>query len=158
MMNGSRDRRRCHAGRAPQTGPDPAYTADCAPLGKGDREAANCARCASESRKTSFRASGGDGGRAALSNYQGLVLRKLQRAKRILAARVQHGRGIVHLSFTILRDGSVTSAKVARSSGHAALDEAALALVRKAAPMPGVPGEITGVPLTFTVPVRFESN
>ncbi|MBA5776167.1 TonB family protein [Stappia sp. F7233] len=104
-------------------------------------------------------ATGSDGGQAAFSNYQGQVLRKLQRAKRKLPSpRSRRDGGTVHLRFTILRDGSVMTAKVARSSGHAALDEAALALIRRAAPMPGVPGEITRVPLTFTVPVHFESN
>ena len=47
------------------------------------------------------------------------------------------------VTFAIGEDGSVKWVRLARSSGTAILDEAALAAVRRAAPLPYYPAPIT---------------
>ena len=51
--------------------------------------------------------------------------------------------------------GSVTSARVARSSGSAELDKAALDMVRRASPVPAPPPEIARSRMNISVPVQF---
>lgn len=75
-----------------------------------------------------------------------------------IARRKPRGRGIsgnVSVRFVVSSSGAVVSAGVARSSGNAKLDGAALAMVRGAripAPPPGLPGSRH----PFTVPVSFQ--
>jgi len=96
-------------------------------------------------------------GRAALTNYQGQVLRKLQRAKRYprAAERARIG-GTVTLRFTVSRSGQVSSSSIVGSSGHAVLDQEVLAMIARAAPMPAFPDAMKRGSMTFTVPVRFD--
>ncbi|MBD1548609.1 energy transducer TonB [Roseibium aggregatum] len=97
-----------------------------------------------------------DGGTKARSNYNGKVLVKLRRAKRYpTQARREHLQGTVTVRFTVARSGAVSGIRLARSSGHTLLDQAALEMVHRAAPMPKVPDDIRGSTLSFTVPVRF---
>lgn len=75
-------------------------------------------------------------GNAARSNYQGLVQRKLERAKK----RVRDpGRGKATVRFTISANGSISGLSLANSSGKPALDKAALEVIRKASPFPDIP-------------------
>ncbi|WP_346896681.1 energy transducer TonB [uncultured Roseibium sp.] len=97
-----------------------------------------------------------DGGTKARSNYNGKVLVKLRRAKRYPSqARRNNLRGTVTVRFTVARSGAVSGVRLARSSGHTILDQAALEMVHRASPMPKVPDDIRGSKLSFTVPVRF---
>ncbi|WP_417674855.1 TonB family protein [Roseibium sp.] len=97
-----------------------------------------------------------DGGTKARSNYNGKVLVKLRRAKRYPSqARRNSLQGTATVSFTVARSGAVSGVRLARSSGHTLLDQAALEMVHRAAPMPKVPDDIRGSKLSFTVPVRF---
>jgi TonB family protein len=48
-------------------------------------------------------------------------------------ARVQ---GVVNLAFTIDRQGKVVSGKIVKSSGSTALDDEALDMIKRAAPLP----------------------
>lgn len=74
-------------------------------------------------------------GNAAASNYPGLVMGKLSRAgKPDISAR---GSAIV--AFSIADGGGLASVSLARSSGSASLDNAAIRLVRNAAPFPPPP-------------------
>ncbi len=63
-------------------------------------------------------------------------------------ARRQRQEGIVEMRFRISMDGSVEAVEVARSSGHAILDESAAQTVRRAAPYPVVTGWIR-IPLSY---------
>jgi len=63
-------------------------------------------------------------------------------------------RGTVLLAFTLSRDGSVTGAAIARSSGEDVLDRAVLAGLAAAAPFPPPPAAIGDAALSFTVPVQ----
>src|SRR5262245_59745794 len=59
-----------------------------------------------------------------------------------LSARLQREHGTAVIVFTINRQGRVTSARIARSSGSAALDEETLALVHRVS-FPPPPAEVT---------------
>jgi protein TonB len=77
----------------------------------------------------------------------------LERRKRYpAAARKRREEGTVLVRFAIDGGGNVLSAGLVRSSGHAELDKAVLALVRRASPVPPPP---TGAPRQITAPVRF---
>lgn len=86
------------------------------------------------------RQSGTDGqqqaaGTTAASNYPGLVMRKLSRAGRPRTA----ARGTAIVAFSIAASGAVEAVSLSRSSGSAALDSAAVGLVRGAGPFPKPP-------------------
>ena len=63
--------------------------------------------------------------------------------------------GTARMAFTISRSGQVLASRLAGSSGVAALDAQATAMVRKASPFPAFPPEITQGSMSFTVPVAF---
>ncbi len=87
------------------------------------------------------------------SRWKARVVAHLERRKRYpAAARARGEEGTVLVAFRIDSGGRVLSASLARSSGHSALDEAALAMVTRASPVPAPP-EGTGT--TLTAPVRF---
>ena len=69
-------------------------------------------------------------------------------------ARRRGEEGRVTLRFTVERSGRVTEASVAASSGSAALDAAALTLLRRAA-LPPFPSGMTQARITITSPVRY---
>jgi protein TonB len=80
----------------------------------------------------------------------------LQRAKHYPdVARAREEQGTATVRFTIDRSGHVLSASLVRGSGSQSLDEEAVALVRRADPLPPVPAELAGSTLTLTVPVVF---
>ena len=47
---------------------------------------------------------------------------------------------------------------VVRSSGYAALDDEAMALLERAQPLPPFPPEMTGTIRNFTIPIRFRCD
>jgi len=96
----------------------------------------------------------GDQGNAARSNYRGQVMRRLQRAKRYPAS-ARGVSGTVVVRFTVSRSGGVGGIAVVRSSGHSVLDRAAIAMVRRASPMPRFPDGMGRSSIRFAVPVRY---
>jgi len=74
-------------------------------------------------------------GNAAASNYPGQVMRRISRAGK---PRVRT-TGTATISFAIASNGGLASVSVARGSGSAALDRAAVSVIRKAAPFPRPP-------------------
>lgn len=66
--------------------------------------------------------------------------------------------GRVVLRFAIDRDGRVVSLSVKSGSGVPELDEAALAMVRRAAPLPPPPPEVTGETVDLELPVIFRDD
>ncbi|SEP21687.1 outer membrane transport energization protein TonB [Salinihabitans flavidus] len=88
-----------------------------------------------------------EAGNAAASNYPGLVRRKLARAGK---PRV-NARGTVVVAFTISSGGGLASVSLAQSSGNGALDQAAVRLVRNAAPFPEPP---SGARRTFSIEIK----
>jgi periplasmic protein TonB len=61
----------------------------------------------------------------------------------------------VHVSFSVGANGGVSAIRIARSSGYAVLDEAALATVQRAAPFPAIPAGAGRSSWTFSVPLAF---
>ncbi|SDW52468.1 energy transducer TonB family protein [Roseicitreum antarcticum] len=74
-------------------------------------------------------------GNAAASNYPGEVLRRIQRVRQARSP----ARGRVMVAFTVASGGDLTVVSVAQSSGNRALDQLALAHIRRAAPFPAPP-------------------
>lgn len=64
-------------------------------------------------------------------------------------------KGVVRLSFTLGRGGQVLSSRVSGSSGVAALDAQAAAMMRQAQPFPPMPPEITYATVPINIPVIF---
>ncbi|WP_335754296.1 cell envelope integrity protein TolA [Sulfitobacter sp.] len=86
-------------------------------------------------------------GNAAASNYPGQVMRRISRVRK---PRV-NSRGTVTIAFSISSGGSLSRVSVARSSGSAALDKAALRVVQKAAPFPKPP---SGAKRQFSIRIK----
>lgn len=90
-------------------------------------------------------------------DYMARLLSHLSRAKRYpLAARKQRQQGIVYVRFTMDRSGHVLSAKVERQCGHPLLNEEAMALLARAAPLPPLPDDMPDrfeliVPIDFSL-------
>lgn len=95
-----------------------------------------------------------DGGSGATSKYPGQVQVRVSRATRYPAS-AKGGSGEAHVTFTVAANGGVSRIKLSRSSGNAALDDAALAAVERAAPFPPIPEDAGRTSWTFTVPVAF---
>jgi protein TonB len=68
--------------------------------------------------------------------------------------RRQEGTGV--LTFVMDRDGRVLEARLARSSGHDALDSAILEMISRAEPLPRIPQGMGAARLELSVPVSFE--
>lgn len=74
------------------------------------------------------------------------------------AARGRHATGLVMVHFIMRRDGSLDTVEVGKSSGAWALDAAATDIVRKAQPLPVIPGRMhlswigLQLPIDFGVP------
>ncbi|MFN4008998.1 MAG: TonB family protein [Pannonibacter sp.] len=98
--------------------------------------------------------SGDAQGEGARTNYKGKVIAKLRRAKQ---AAKGGGQGTATVEFVVRRDGSVSAVKLVRSAGDPALDQAALAMVHRAAPMPAFPDDIREASMSFRVPVEFRN-
>jgi protein TonB len=97
------------------------------------------------------------GGRAAISSYFARVQAHLLRHRVYPAeARAAGITGVAAVVFSLGRDGSVLSASLAKGSGHAVLDQAAVAMVRRAAPFPPIPSSIAVSQLEMGAPIRFD--
>lgn len=92
----------------------------------------------------------------AAPTWQGLVLGQLNRFKRYPgAAQARRQQGVPYIRFVIDRNGKVLTSRLERSSGFAALDAEAVALPRRAQPLPKPPPEVSGQSIELVVPVEF---
>lgn len=94
---------------------------------------------------------------AAKVTWQKALMAHLNRHKRYHTA-LQHRSAEVSVSFTLDRRGHVVDFHVKRSSGHPAIDEAALSMMRRANPVPPPPPAVADEGLTFEVPVLFRAS
>ncbi|KPG00675.1 energy transducer TonB, partial [Rhodopseudomonas sp. AAP120] len=93
---------------------------------------------------------------AALPSYRERLVAHLARYKQYPSASKAAGdQGTALLSFTVGRSGQVLASRLARSSGHPALDAETMAMIHRAQPLPSFPAEMTQASLSFTVPVNF---
>ena len=111
--------------------------------------------------ETSTKAAAPDVGTAkanarSIVSWQNAVVLHLNRHKRFPgSARAQDMQGDVHVRFTMDRSGQLAASQVVRSSGFPLLDEEALALLKRASPLPRPPAAMPGEVLELVVPVRF---
>lgn len=109
----------------------------------------------SRTRAPAAPAAGGVGrGRSeANTNYRGIVAAHLARYKQFPPeARERGSQGSAVVTFALNGGGRVTSVSLARGTGVTALDQEAVAMVRRASPFPAPPD---GRGVSFTVPVSF---
>lgn len=93
---------------------------------------------------------------ASARTWEGMLLAHLERRKRYpTEARAQRREGVAYVRFVMTRDGRVLSVELERSSGHPALDREAVALLRRAQPLPKPPPDVPGDPVSLSVPVEF---
>lgn len=92
----------------------------------------------------------------ALPNWKSQLAAQLERNKRYPPEAQSRGeQGVSQLAFSVDRSGGVHNARITRSSGSSVLDQATLALVARAAPLPPPPPEITGSQIPISVPIRY---
>lgn len=93
-------------------------------------------------------------GNSAVTNYPGKVRQKISRAVARISRRDRAGaERDVTVAFTVTASGGLGSLGIARSSGSASLDQAALAAVRRAAPFPAIPDGAGRSSWQFTIPL-----
>jgi protein TonB len=89
-------------------------------------------------------------------SWQKALVSHLNRFKRYPdGARARGAQGAVLVEFTIDRSGRVVASRVLRPSGSALLDEEAIAVLRRASPLPGPPAEVSGELFPLTLPIQF---
>ena len=80
----------------------------------------------------------------------------LSRHRRYPAAARQSGQqGKVQVRFRIDRKGQVLSAQVIKASHSASLDAEAVAMLKRASPLPEPPDEVGGETVELVIPVEF---
>jgi protein TonB len=85
-----------------------------------------------------------------MSHWGAQIMARIERAR----PRVQ-GSGQVTLALQIARDGRLAGLSVARSSGNAELDRAALSAVQRAGRFPAAPAGLSEASYGFSLPIRF---
>lgn len=74
------------------------------------------------------------------------------------AQHLSGAKGETLVSFRITRGGQVLKARITKSSGVPAFDEAAIQAIRAANPFPAAPSIFTAQEANFTAPLNFRSN
>jgi protein TonB len=95
--------------------------------------------------------------RAPIASWSATVAAKIKGVQHYPAraqARNEHGTATV--KFLLSRNGSVLSRSIVRGSGHAELDQEALAMITRAAPLPPFPPGKTEETIELTLPINFE--
>jgi len=110
---------------------------------------------AAESPKSVTRDPGtGESKQRIRATWQKELIAHIDRHKRYPADRGQSNANIL-IVMVLDRTGKVVSAKISHSSGDRVFDEAAMAMVRRADPVPAPPPLVANEGLTFTLPVNF---
>ena len=89
---------------------------------------------------------------AATASWRGTLIAHLNRFKRFPNGA---NPGTAQVAFSIDRGGRVLSARLVRGSGDSALDEEAVAMIRRASPVPAPPDGLGGGSVSLSVPIRF---
>jgi periplasmic protein TonB len=92
----------------------------------------------------------------AVAAWKMRVYRKLASKRNYPAAAIaRREQGTVHVRFSLDRRGHLVSNRIVRGSGFAALDNAALELVRQAQPFPPPPAELPAAQLNMSIPIDY---
>jgi protein TonB len=95
----------------------------------------------------------------ALPNWKSQVIGILERNKRYPSeAQARQERGTSNLAFSLNRQGRVTSAHIAGSSGSPTLDAETLSLVHRVQPFPPPPPEVAGAQISLLVAIRYNAR
>ncbi|QIB35147.1 energy transducer TonB family protein [Ancylobacter pratisalsi] len=89
----------------------------------------------------------------AAATWRSRLMAHLNRHKRFPAG--ENGSGKARVAFTIDRSGRVIAARLVGSSGVSTFDQEAVAMIRRASPVPPPPPDVGGSRISFTVPVDF---
>ncbi|WP_341708301.1 energy transducer TonB [Halopseudomonas sp.] len=136
---------------APQPAPEPAPAAPAVETGQSD---ANQAQLKQSTGVGNAATAGGMGG--ASTDYKAKIAASLARHKHYpRASRRRREEGEVILSFVIHRDGTVTDARVSKSSGVTRLDQAALKTLENASPFPPFSDDMTETQMSVRAPIDF---
>jgi len=93
---------------------------------------------------------------AALSSWKSEIVIRINSVKEYPEeARAQGTNGTASISFSVDRSGRVVSVRLSGSSGSSILDQAAVATLRRANPLPAPPADVPGNHFNFTVPLHF---
>lgn len=85
----------------------------------------------------------------------GAAIRKKIERRKSYPRDAGKAAGTATVRLNVTRGGGLAAVSLARSSGNAALDEAALAVVRLAGGFPAAPAELTDPSYVFTLPINF---
>ncbi|MCJ2188277.1 energy transducer TonB family protein [Novosphingobium beihaiensis] len=89
-------------------------------------------------------------------SWEGRVLAALNKQRRYpRTAQFRRQQGVPYIRFVMNREGKVLSSRLERSSGFPDLDREALALPKRAQPLPKPPKDRPGETLELVVPVEF---
>ena len=90
------------------------------------------------------------------TRYALTLNRHIERQRRYPnAARNRRVEGVAVVAFTIDREGQVIASRIAKSSGSPALDEEALAILKRASPLPVPPDQVPGATIDCDIPITF---
>lgn len=90
------------------------------------------------------------------ASWQKKLIDHLNRHKRYPdEARSRRAQGAVIVAFSLDRSGQVVDSHVTKSSGSSALDDEAVAVLRRASPLPAPPDQIAGSTLDLVLPIQF---
>lgn len=92
---------------------------------------------------------------AAAASYHSTLSAHLQRFKLYPDSARNNEQGTALVTFTVTRNGRVTSSRLAQSSGFAPLDQAAMALIQRAQPLPSFPPEMREASTTASVRLQY---
>lgn len=98
-------------------------------------------------------AAGAASSAAAAASWRSELIAHLNRYKRFPSGA--GSGGVATIAFTINRSGQVTGSRLLRSSGDSVLDAEAVALPRRASPVPAPPAGTGGRSIGLAVPIRF---
>jgi TonB family protein len=96
----------------------------------------------------------GESNRIERQRWETMLSVHLNKSKRWPSDRTQRQAHLV-VAFVIDRTGHVLSTTIAQSSGDTSFDQAALAMMRRADPVPAPPPTVADEGLSFTLPVDF---
>ena len=97
------------------------------------------------------------GQRAAERAYLTALQRAIARHQRYPASARRHGQtGVATLSFVIEADGRLSQIRLAQSSGHESLDQAALQALARLGRFDPIPKSIGRSRWSLRIPIRFD--
>jgi protein TonB len=92
----------------------------------------------------------------AQASWQNSLVAHFNRYKRYPAdARAHSIEGVVTVEFKLDPSGQILSSRIVDSSGSTVLDEEAMALLKRAAPLPAPPAYVSPDGLYLTLPIQF---